>query len=143
MSVHELVSAETWLYGVLSNDTTLLGYAPGGVFADLAPDGTLTPYVIFNAQSPGVNSLTMNGVRLLSNPLYQVVATGPASQMSSIANAAAEIDKLLKPPASGTVAGGYISSSYQETPLMLSQVINTVKWKSIGGLYRLSVQQTS
>lgn len=142
MSVHELASAETWLEATLSGDLTLMGYAPGGVFAYMAPDGTPTPYVVFGEQSPGNDSLTANAVRLLTNPLYQVVVTGEASKMSSIVNAASRLDDLLK-RASGTVVGGYIAVCYREQPLQKAELINTVVWRSIGGLYRMTVEQTT
>lgn len=142
MSVHELVSAEQWLYATLSGDATLAGYAPGGVFADQAPDGTETPYVIFTDQSGGVDSLTMNAIRVLSNPLYQVIAVAEASKFASVASAASRIDDLLK-RTDGTATGGAILSCYREQPLIKSETINTQKWKSVGGLYRLLLVQTT
>lgn len=142
MSVHELASADLWIAGTLAGDSTLAGYAPGGVFADLAPDGTTTPYVVYALQSPGPDTLTANAVRLLTNPLFQVVAVGEASKMAAIVNAASRIDDLLK-RASGTVTGGYIAVCYREQPLQKSELINTVVWRSIGGLYRLILEQTT
>lgn len=142
MSRHELASAQEWLYTTLSGDATLAGYAPGGVYPDLAPDGTATPYVVFSLQSPGVDSLTMAAVRVLANPLYQVVCVAEASKFVAVANAASEIDDLLK-RTSGTVTGGYIGSCYREQPVEKAELINTVVWKSLGGLYRLAVEQNT
>lgn len=142
MSVHELVSAERWLRETLSNDQTLLGFAPGGVFADQAPDGTATPYVIYTDQSGGVDSLTMNAVRVLSNPLYQIVAVAEVSKFDSVASAASYIDDLLK-RTNGSTTGGLISACFREEPLIKNETINTQKWKSAGGLYRLQIQQTT
>ena len=127
----------------LSNDSQLTSYAPGGVFADLAPDGTPTPYVIFTNQSGGNDSLTMNDVRVLANPLYQIIAVAEASKYAAVTNAASRFDDIFKPPASGTVTGGYISSAHREQPITKNELINTIKWKSSGGLYRLTVQQTT
>jgi len=142
MSVHELVSDEAWIYATLANDTQLSTSAPGGVFAYLAPDGTTTPYVVFSLQSPGNDSLTMNAVRLLTNPLYQVVAVGESSKMSDIVAAASRIDDLMK-RTSGTVTGGYIAACYREQPVQKAEIINTVIWRSLGGLYRLASEQTT
>lgn len=142
MSAHELVSAEEWIYNTLSNDTPLLTSAPGGVFAAMAPDGTATPYVVFGLQSGGVDTLTMNAVRLITNPLYQIVVTGEASKMSDIVAAASRIDDLMK-RASGTVTGGYIADCHREQPLVKNELINTVVWRSIGGLYRMIVEQNT
>lgn len=142
MSVHELASAFQWLYATLSGDATLAGYAPGGIFADLADEGTATPYVVFNVQSPGVDTLTANAVRIFAKPLYQVVAVGEAEKMTNIANAASQIDALLK-RTSGTVTGGLMAVCYREQPLEKAELINTIKWKSLGGLYRILVEQTT
>lgn len=142
MSVHELTAADVWIDATLSQDTELSGYAPGGVYADMAPDGTPTPYIVFSLQSGGVDSLTANAVRLLTNPLYQIVATGESSKMSSIVNAASRIDDLLK-RTSGTVNGGYVAVCYREQPLQKPELINTVVWRSIGGLYRMILEQTT
>lgn len=142
MSRHELASALEWLNTTLTGDSTLLALAPGGVFADLAPDGTPTPYVTFGLQSPGNDSLTMNAVRVMATPLYQVIVTGPTSQMEAIDSASSELDDLLK-RTSGTVAGGYIAACYREQPIEKSQLINTVQWKSLGGLYRLEIEQNT
>lgn len=141
MSQHEIVTALLWLQATLSGDSALVSYAPGGVHADDVPDGTVTPYITYGSQSGGVDSLTMNAVRLLTNPLYQVVATGPTSQMAAIASAASELDDLLKRTA-GSVVGGLVSACYREQPVEKNERINAVKWKSIGGLYRLTIQQS-
>jgi hypothetical protein len=145
VSVHELVAAEMWLNATLSGDTVLTAIATGGVFQDYAPDGTQPPWVIFTLQSPGNDSLTLNAVRVMTNPLYQIVVVGPASPPAmalAVANAASELDTLMK-RTSGTVVGGYIADCHRESPLTKSETINTVKWKSTGGLFRLAIEQTT
>ena len=142
MSVHELVSAEMWFISTLSGDSALMSIATGGVFQDYAPVGTQPPWVVFGLQSAGNDSLTFNKVRVLTTPLYQVIVEGPVSMAGAIANAANELDDLLK-RTSGTVTGGYIASCYREQPLSKTSIINTVKWKSLGGLYRLEIEQNT
>lgn len=142
MSVHELVAAEEWLYATLLGDTVLTGIATGGIFQDYAPDGTLPPWVIFALQSPGNDSLTLNAVRVMTNPLYQIVVVGPVSMAAAVANAASELDTLMK-RTSGAVVGGYIADCHRESPLTKSETINTVKWKSTGGLFRLAIEQNT
>ena len=143
MSVHEVVAGLEFLYNTLSADTTLAGYAPGGVWRSLAPPDTPTPFVVIAYQS-GTDTTTMNEYRILARNLYQVKAVGPASQTAQLANAAGRIDDLIgKPPVSGTVAGAYISASYRQSGLFLDQDVNGEVWSDIGGLYRLEIQQTS
>ncbi|MGH2510530.1 MAG: hypothetical protein ACRDHZ_24410 [Ktedonobacteraceae bacterium] len=131
------------LYSLLAPDPTLQSFAPGGVFRDEADPGTATPYVIVIMQSPGADSLTMVGVRLLTNPLYQVKAVGPSSLSSQIANAAAQIDTLLGGEdglKNQSIAGGFIAALYRESPLMVGELVNGEKWQNIGGLYRLTIE---
>lgn len=145
MSVHEVQIALEFLYSTLIGDATLtalLANGTHGIWRDYAPPGTTPVYVIFGMQSPGGDTLTMNAVRLLTNPLYQVKAVGPASNMQPILDAASEIDNLLK-RTSGTVTGGLVSACYRESPLEVPELVNGETWNNVGGLYRLQIQQSS
>lgn len=148
MSVHEVQIALSFLHTTLSGDSTLTSLAPGGVHRALAPplddngNQIATPYVVYGMQSPGNDSLTMAAVRVLSNPLYQVRATGPANATQAVADAASEIDDLIK-RTSGTTTGGYVASCYREQPLEQDEEVNGEMWISIGGLYRLELYQTT
>ena len=142
MSTHEVVIALEFLYSTLSGDTALAGYAPGGVWRGDAPPGTTTPFVAIEHQSGGVDTLTMNAYRVMSRPLFQVKAVGPTANLSATAQAAAEVDTLLK-RTSGSAPGGLILVCYREEPLFLDSLINGEPWTDIGGLYRTEIQQTS
>lgn len=91
---HEAYYGFQWLKSVLGADSTITANAPGGIWRGSAPSGTVTPYVIISLQS-GLDVLTINAVRLMTQPLYQVRAIGPAGISTTIAAAAAEIDALL------------------------------------------------
>ncbi|SRR5260221_5257038 len=95
-----------WLKSVLVADSTLTALAPGGIWRGSAPPavpGTtpVTPYIILGFQS-GIDVLTINAYRLMTQPLYQIRAFGPAAISTTIAAAAAEIDLLLA-RTSGTI----------------------------------------
>jgi hypothetical protein len=91
---HEGAYGLQWLKSILLADSTLTGFAPGGIFRGLAPLGTATPFIIISLMS-GIDVLTMNAVRLISQPLYQIKAVGPANITATIVSAASEIDVLL------------------------------------------------
>lgn len=100
---HEIMYGYQWLEATLSADSTLAGYAPGGVWRALAPPSSLAPYVIV-AFHAGTDSVTMNGFRMLDDLVFQVKAVGPASETAQITSAAGRIDALIgSPPTSGTV----------------------------------------
>lgn len=143
MSAHEIALSFEWLYSTLSGDSTLAGYAPGGVFRSLAPPTTATPFVIMSYQS-GLDSLTMNAVRMMSELLFLAKAVGPATSMAGIVNAASQIDVLLKRTSGTTVDGlGAILACYREQPLEVDEIVNGELWTNIGGLYRLQIEQIS
>lgn len=145
MSTHEVQIALSWLYTTLTGDATLTALLSGGahgIWRAYAPPGTLPPYVIFGQQSGGNDTLTMNAVRLLTNPLYQVKCVGPASNMQPILDAASEIDNLLKRTA-GSATGGIVSVCYRESPLETDEIVDGELWSNVGGLYRLQLQQSS
>jgi hypothetical protein len=140
MSATEIVVGFSWLFTVLSGDSMLAEYVPGGVHRGLAPPGTITPYIIMNCQAAS-DSITMNAFRLLVNALFQVRAFGPASNTAGLASAAARIDALIgNPPTSGSTTGGYVAASYRQSPLFLDEVVNGELWSSAGGLYRLQIE---
>jgi hypothetical protein len=145
MASQEVVIALEYLYSTLSADATLQGYAPGGVHRGLAPPETTTPYVIFAYQS-GTDVNTMNAYRIMTDPLFQAKAVGPASITAQIASAAERIDELLKPNQGGvtaTLADGLVLSCFRESPLQTDEIVSGQQWSNIGGLYRLLVQKTS
>jgi hypothetical protein len=148
---HESVLAFMFLETVLGGDSTLTGYAPGGVWRSMAPPGTATPFVII-ARQAGTDVVTMNGVRLITDQLYQVRAVGPATSSATIALAAARADRLLGGPPGAPVSGsvivssvqeGQILSCYREQQIMLDEIINGELWTNIGGLYRIIVEQVA
>lgn len=142
MSVHEVYAGIEWMYATLTADATLMSLAPGGVNRGVAEPNTPTPYIVMNYQS-GNDTNTANGIRLLAKPLFLVKAVGPASMSDVVAQVAARIDDLLKPPASGTVTGALVTMSGRQSPLLMDEDVNGAEWVNIGGLYGSEIQQIS
>jgi len=146
MSVNEAALGLQFLFGILSADSTLSGYAPGGGFRYLAPDGTATPFWIVGVQSPGQDSLTQQAVRLIANPLYLIKVSGPASEMQAIVNAASQIDVLLggkQGLRNQSIANGFIAACWRESPHLVDELVNGVVWSQVGGLWRMQIEQTT
>jgi len=141
MAGHETWFGFEWLYTTLSNDSTLTGYAPGGVWRGLAPPGTVTPYVVLVFQA-GVDVITANAFRIMDDLLFQVKAVGPGNESAAIVNAASRVDALIgSPPTSGAVTGGTILSCNRQSPFQLDELVNGELWMNMGGMYRLIVEQ--
>jgi hypothetical protein len=91
---HEGAYGLQWLKSILLGSSALTIDAPGGIWRGLAPPGTATPFIIIAFMS-GPDILTMNAIRLMTQPLFQVKAVGPASMTTQIVWAASDIDTLL------------------------------------------------
>lgn len=140
MSVHEVAAGLAFIYGKLSGDATLNGYATGGVHRGSAPVGTTGVFITIGFQS-GRNTLTFNVHRVLSHPLFRVLAAGDARNTQTIVNAATRIDELIG-RTSGTTTGAKIDSCYQEEPLQFDQDLpDGTKRSFFGGLYRTIIEQ--
>lgn len=144
MSANEAMLGFAFIYGLLAPDVTLQSLAPGGVFRDEADPGTATPFVIMSLQSPGQDTTTNVGVhRLLSLPLYQIKAVGPASITAQLEQIYERMEALLGGKdglKNQSVTGGFIAALYRESPLVMGEIVNGEKWQNIGGLYRLEIE---
>lgn len=139
-SGHEIAMCFQFLYATLSGDSTLSGYAPGGIHRGVAPIGASTPFVVMSLQST-TDTLTANAYRILTKALFQVRATGPASNTAGLANAASRIDALLK-LTSGAVTGGLIFSCYRDGAVFTDEIVDGDLWSNVGGMYAIEIQQT-
>jgi hypothetical protein len=140
MSTHEIVISLEFFKQVLVDNTDLAAVLPGGMWPDSVPTNQPAPFGIYGYQT-GSDTNTANGVRLLTQPLYQVRVSGPESMIDQVATASAIVDDILKVQRNVSVPGGFIAACYRESPLHLPNNIDGTKWVSIGGLYRTVLQQ--
>lgn len=61
-----------------------------------AGDDAAVPYGIANPQSPGVDTNSMGGVRVLSRQVWQIKAVGMGKDFGTIESAATRMDELLQ-----------------------------------------------
>ncbi len=141
MSSHEVMTAFEYIYTTLSGDATLTSLAPGGVWRTLAPDGTASPFTTMAFQS-GIDTMIVNAARIFSQPLLMIKTTGLASNTAAVEQAAARVDVLLQ-RTSGQTSDSLILVCYRESPWQQDELVNADLWVSIGGLYRLYVQDVT
>ena len=141
MSANEVALTLEWLYGTLSGDGTLSGYAPGGVWRAEAPPSTTPPYVIMSYQpSQSHDEIVFGGARAYSDLYFEMLAVGPAKVTQTIANAAARIDTLITVATQTSVTGGIIMASYRTQPSEADVIVDGEMWTNIGGIYRVMVK---
>jgi hypothetical protein len=139
----EVAVALAWLYSTLNGDSTLTGYAPGGVWRAEAPPTTVTPFVtIIYEPSNSHDEPVFGGGRAYSDLYFDVVACGPAKMTATLASAASQIDTLLKVSAQTAITGGTISACFRSVPLEADPLINGETWTNMGGTYRIMIKAT-
>lgn len=132
-------AAYTYVYGVLSADSTLTTYVPGGIYRDLAPAGATPPYIIMSRQS-GVDVVSGTADRIFSDDLYQIKVVGPqALYTAQIEPGYDRVDTLLQ-KTSNYQTGGKILACYREQPFHVTELVNGLAWDNLGGLYRIEIQ---
>lgn len=132
---------ETWLYGKLKNDATLAAKVGSRVYSYVAPATAVTPYVVFNAQSPGFDVMGVGTARVMLNCLYQVKVVVQDASFSGAKDAADRIDELLH-GATGTPSGGEVLGCVREGPLAYAEVTDGIEYRHLGGIYRIWVQES-
>lgn len=129
------------LYSRLSSDATLGALLSGtaAVYESVAPQGADAPYVVFNAQSPGIDSETFGG-RSWTDSVYLVKAVTEGDSSAAAGTIAARIDTLLENAPltlSGTASNLYLRRT---TAVDFPEVDSGKKFRHLGGLYRIVVQ---
>lgn len=142
--MNEVFLAYEFLLSEITSDSILTSLITGGFWRNIAPLDTSPPYGLLSMQS-GSDVLTMNGVRIMDSLLMNVRVYGPVSLFDTVLLPAAnEIDTLLK-RTNGVIFTtdnlGAILACFREQPIELSEEVNGDIWDTIGGLYRIQLQQ--
>lgn len=131
---------ETWLYGKLSTDATLVAQVGTRIYSYVAPTTATTPYVVFSAQSPGFDVMGVGTARVMLNCLYQVKVVVQDASFSTAKTAANRIDVLLH-GTMGYPSGGEVLGCVREGPLAYAEITDGIEYRHLGGLYRIWVQE--
>lgn len=133
----EAVVADRWLASVLAAATASV--APGGVHSDVAPPGTVGPWVTFGLQDAR-DVKVVNTARVLTDATYLVKAVGPGSSYAGLEEVADAIDTALS-GAAAVVAQGAIIWCERERPVRYRESDNGIEYRHLGGLYRIQVRE--
>ena len=133
------------LFNKLTGATALTGLLTGGtaspsIYQDLAPEGAVPPYVVFNAQSPSVPQYTYTGVAF-ENTIYQVKGVTQGPSKSAGGTIAHQIDAALDDQAV-SVSGYTLLKCRRLQDVDYTEVVSGVRFSHIGGLFRVWVDPT-
>jgi hypothetical protein len=157
---NEIWLAISKITSILAADATMVSLAPGGFWHGAVPptfenQALQVPIVIMAHQGGPGDVVMVNGFRVFNDLLFQIVAAGPQSVIDMVAQAAAQLDKLLggppNLPASGQIQAppgsgasgviGQLLAIYRQQPIMLDLEEQGESWSKIGGFYRVQLQQ--
>jgi hypothetical protein len=135
----ESLIVDAWLATVLGGDATLLAAAPGGVHADVAPEGTASPWVVW-FQVAGEDTRGMGAARIMADLLYEVRVTGRNCGYGALKAAANRVDALLHQAATTTNADGTIIGCLREDTVRFSEQDGETIYRHLGGTFRVLAQ---
>ena len=129
----EVTTGYSFLYTALTGDTALMALVTG-VYRNLAPAGTLPPYVIIGHQA-GHDVMTANAFRVFTSDIYQVKVIGlESTYTTALVPAANRIDALL-----GRTSTAGVLDCHREQQFALSEIVNGVAWLNLGGMFRILI----
>ena len=136
----ETLTAEQWIYDVLTDDATLAALITG-VYSYVAPDTATDPFVVFSYANDGEDEQGVGGVRLYSVMRYTIRAVAMCETFSSLATIADQIDTLLHGKFAAGPSGGVIVECIRLRPFAAVEVLEGgIQYRQLGGVYQLRVQ---
>ncbi len=131
------------LYGALTGATALTALLTGGtanpsIYQELAPEGSVPPYVVYNAQSPSTPVYVAPKVAY-ENTIYNVrgITAGPTKAVGG--TIAAQIDAALNDKAL-TINGFTHLLCRRLQDVDYPEIVAGVRYSHMGGLYRVWAQ---
>lgn len=147
----ESLIADAWLATTLGGDATLAAAAPGGAWADVAPEGVSatplqtpmpSPWVVW-FQTVGVDARPVGGAapRMVTDLVYEVRVTGRACGYGELRTAANRLDALLENRKNVAVPGlGTVIDCRRIEPVRFTENDGGVLYRHLGGQYAIKVQ---
>lgn len=129
-----LLTADRWLYEMLTTDSTLATVLGGRVFADVAPEDTAYPLAVISAVS-SVPVVNLSAERVMDNELWQVQLITDQADYAALETAAERIRAILH-RASGEGVIGCVEAGITR----FSEVDNGRVYKHLVMEFRLHTQ---
>jgi hypothetical protein len=135
--ITEIDAAEAYLFDKLTGRPELMALVTG-VYDEVAPDGSVPPFVVYAFQG-NKDAVNESWLRRAIEPLYTVRVIGRTSRFSDLAKATWYIDDTLH--RSDGFAGVYrIAQCVREDVYRRVEKLDKVEWRHSGGYYRLYIE---
>jgi len=133
------VNLDTAIFDTL-NVEAVTNEATGGVFNSLAPQGTATPFIVFQAMTKVDEYWNFAGGRG-GSALYMVKAIDQSPWPKSAGDVDTQIDTVMQ-DASLSITGHALFVCRRESDIYLAEDQNGVIYQHIGGMYRIIADQS-
>jgi hypothetical protein len=143
--MYDQQAVDTWVYGQLSADSTLIAMLPSGassIYNQKPPAGVLPPYIIFNAV-PSPDTKTNGNVRVIStwNVSAQMVIIDPDTGKPVADSAAALIDQDMF--TGGVSQNGFWIICSRTKAINLAPDQRDRLYRYVGGNYKIDLRPMS
>lgn len=140
----ELVLFDLWIEQQLATKAVELdAIAPGlstRVFSDVAPPGTLYPFIVFQCQDPPRDVRGVGVSRVMVDTLYVVKAVSQTTTYAPLAPIAKVIDAAMTSSAGSAVEDGLVLASVRDNQFALTEIENGTQYRHLGGAYKMQAQ---
>lgn len=131
-----------WMYGVLSADAQVQAVFGTRVYRKVMPQTSAYDHSLIMQYMGGATVAPVGSVRVYSNMLFMVKATGKAGNYASLRDGMNRVDTLLH-RASGDIAGATILWCEHENEVPLEPVVYSGEtYEQIAVLYRVRAHDT-
>jgi hypothetical protein len=142
---NELRYVHKFLYDTLRNSTAVQALCgnPARVYESLAPEGAVTPFIIFAFMSAHDVNTVGAGSRSFTEPIYKIVAVDQDDGADRVGQVADAIEAAVTGLQNVTTESITIMGITRTQPVMVVEELNGKRFSTVGGLYRLFVSKFS
>lgn len=135
----ESTRIDRWIYATLSSDATVVASVGTRIYRDVPPQGAAYPLIVYQEQ-PFVDDLVgLGGIRILTSALYLIKGIAKGESFIALEPVMDRVDTLIHAKA-GSTSDATILSCVRERPYSITYEDMGVKYKQLGGFYRIQVQ---
>lgn len=128
----ETYTIESWLYGILSVDATLISYVGTRIYTGVIPDGVSFPLILITLDGTPDDLMVINAKRVWTDCRYIVRAIAQTETFGTLNTIANRIDTLLH-----RTSGTNINACVREQAFEMTEVVDNVQYRHLGGIYRI------
>jgi hypothetical protein len=126
-----------WIRSVIMTDPTMMSLV-SGAWGEIVPPDKDLPACKYSFIS-GTDLMVVNGVRIMTTSLYQIVVTAVGASPAPIVAAVDRMDTLFQ-RAQGSTPTVQILSCVRQEPFRFTEVQDQEVYTHAGGVYQLQAQ---